>query len=461
MQNTKRPLIRVLAIAGIIVVLIVAGVAIVAAVNGKRSAPRYLTAPVKRADIDATIQETGTVNPVNEVQVGTQVSGTIASLDVDYNSIVKKGQVLATLDPTSFQAAETQAQASVAQAQANASASQATVAQMAASVQSAEANLNKTQSAMALAQTTVNRDRTLVAQGYIAQSQVDTDAAALRSAQADVNAATMAIAAAQAQENASSHQAGASAAQIASASGQLQQASYNLARATITSPIDGIVVSRNVSIGQTVAASLQTPTLFVVASTLKDMQVDASVSEADVGQLRTGQSASITVPAYPNTTFPGTVQQVRVNPTTIQNVVTYDTVIRIHDESARLKPGMTANVTINVAKRSNVLTVPIAALLYRPQAARSTAGNAPGAGGSLSVGAATPAPIAGAPGSRVIVYALRQRKPAPVEIVIGMSDGQNFEIRSGDLHEGDRVIIGQLQARQGGVSNPLTGGRGG
>ena len=455
---------RGLIIGGVVIVLLIVSITIVTALNSQRGAPRYLSAPVTRADIAATIQETGTVNPVNEVQVGTQVSGTIASLTVDYNSIVKKGQVLASLDPTSFQASETQAQASVASAQANAAATQATVAQMAASVQSAEANLSKAQAQQRLTQTTLSRDHSLIAQGYIAPSQLDTDAAAARSAQADVHASTMAVAAARAQENASTHQAVASAAQISSAEGQLQQANYNLQRATITSPIDGIVVSRNVSIGQTVAASFQTPTLFVIASTLKDMQVDVSVSEADVGELRVGQSASITVPAYPNTTFQGTVQQVRVNPTTIQNVVTYDTVVAIHDESARLKPGMTANVTINVAKRNHVLTVPIAALLYRPQtragAAGASAGGPPGGGGgSVMAGVATPAPVAGAPGSRVVIYALRQKQPQPVQIVIGMSDGQNFEIRSGDVHEGERVIIGQLQARQGGVANPFGFGR--
>jgi HlyD family secretion protein len=452
---------RILIIIGVVIVLSIATIAILGAFNAQHNAPRYLTAPVTRADINAAIQETGTVNPVNEVQVGTQVSGTIASLNVDYNSIVRKGEVLASLDPTSFQASEMQAQASVSSAQANAAATQATVSQMAASVQSAQANLAKAESQQQLTQATIARDHTLVSQGYIAQSQVDTDAAAARAAQADAHAAATAVIAARAQENASSHQAVASSAQIASAQGQLQQANYNLQRATITSPIDGIVVSRNVSIGQTVAASLQTPTLFVVASTLKDMQVDVSVSEADVGELRTGQSASITVPAYPNTTFQGTVQQVRVNPITVQNVVTYDTIVTIHDETARLKPGMTANVTIDIAKRKHVLTVPIAALLYRPQGSRPSSGGVPGGGGgSVTAGVATPAPVAGAPGSRVLVYALRQKKPQPVQIVIGMSDGQNFEIRNGDLHEGDRVIVGQLQARQGGVSNPLGGGGG-
>jgi HlyD family secretion protein len=451
---------RIIIISAIVLVVIIAVIITWRMVSAQKAAPRFITAQVSRGDIQATIQETGTVNPVNEVQVGTQVSGTIANLYVDYNSIVHKGQVLATLDPTSFQAAETQAQAGVAQAEANASATQATEAQMAASAQSAAANSRKAQAALALAQSTRTRDQELIAQGYISQSQADTDVASLRSAQADVAAALMAENAAKAQQNAASHQAAASSAQVASAQGNLQVANYNLNRTTITSPIDGIIVSRAVSVGQTVAASFQTPTLFVIATTLKDMQVDVSVSEADVGELADGQSASITVPAYPNTTFQGTVQQVRVNPTTIQNVVTYDTVVAIHDESARLKPGMTANVTINVATRKNVLTVPIAALLYKP---RTSAAPTPAPGGPVGFGAAanqaTPPPVAGAPGSRVVVWKLAQRKPAPVQIVIGMSDGANFEVRSGDLKEGDRVITGQLQARQTTTTNPLGGGR--
>jgi HlyD family secretion protein len=456
---------RIIIIAGIVVVLVIAIVLIVRAVSGGRATPRYITAPVTRTNIDATIQETGTVNPVNEVQVGTQVSGTVATLNVDYNSIVKKGQVLATLDPTSFQASEMQAQAGVSSAQANAAATQATVAQMTADVQSAQANLAKAQAQLVLTQSTMTRDKNLIAQGYIAQSQYDTDAAAQRAAQADVNAAATAITAARAQENASSHQAISSSAQIASAQGQLQMSSYNLARATITSPIDGIVVSRNVSIGQTVAASFQTPTLFVIASTLKDMQVDASVDEADVGELRAGQSATITVPAYPNTIFKGTVSQVRVNPTTVANVVTYDAVVAVHDETARLKPGMTANVTIAVSTRTNVLAVPTAALLFKPRVGSAGPSAPPaGPGGPAGFAAATtsstPPPVAGAPGSHVVVWTLSAAKrPQAVQIVIGMSDGQNFEIRSGNLKEGDRVITGQLQARSGSTSNPLAGGR--
>ncbi len=283
---------RIIIIAAVVLVVGLIAFFGIRALTAGHATPRYVTAPVTRTNIDATIIETGTVNPVNEVQVGTQISGTINNLYVDYNSIVHKGQVLATIDPTSFQAAETQSQAAVSQAQANASASQATIMQMQASVSSAQANYQKAQAALNLAQTTLQRDHTLIAQGYIAQNQLDTDASATRAAQADVNAAAMAVNEAKAQTNASRDQSAASQAQVGSAMAALQQSTYNLNRATITSPIDGIVVSRGVSIGQTVAASFQTPTLFVIASTLKDMQVDASVNEADVGALRKGQSAT-------------------------------------------------------------------------------------------------------------------------------------------------------------------------
>lgn len=465
--------------------LVLAIWAVVRVTTGAGSGPRFQTARVDYTDIHATVEETGTVNPVNEVNVGTQVSGTVTSLNVDFNSIVHKGQILAALDPTSFQASAAQAHGGLNAATSSAAAAQSTAAQLAASARvaldnarqasaatfSAEANLRKAQAQLALSNATIARDRSLLAQGFIAQSQMDTDLAANRASQADVNAASAAVDSARAQaaaaqsqvavatnqRAAASHQADASAAQVLSAQGQVQQADYNLARAVITSPIDGIVVSRNISIGQTVAASFQTPTLFVIASSLKDMQVDTSVSEADVGQLRAGAPADIVVPAYPNVIFRGTVQQVRVNPTTVQNVVTYDAIIGVHDASSRLKPGMTADVTISITTRQHVLAIPAAALLYRP-----SGGQGGGQSGSPSSGssAATPPPIAGAPGSKVVVWVMRDSKMTSVPIIIGMSDGRNYEVRSGKLQPGDRVVIGQLQMHQVNNANPLGGGPG-
>lgn len=491
---------KLLTYGGIVAAVLVV-IVIIVGINAGKNDPKYVTAPVKYADINSTIQETGTFNPVDEVNVGTQVSGTVSEIYVDFNSIVHKGQVIARLDPTSFQEAADQANANLAVAQAQAAAGASTIAQnsanvanmsaneqqLLANVNAAKANVEKAAAQVNLSSVTVSRDHSLLAQGYIAQSQLDTDVATNASNEQALFAAQAALAAAQqqakggtAQETAagaavgvSRGQAAAAAAQVQVASAQAQQAGYNLSRTTITSPIDGIVVARDVSVGQTVAASLQTPTLFVIASSLKDMEVDVSVDEADVGQLRVGQAAQITVPAYPNTIFNGTVKQVRVNPTTVQNVVTYDAVVIVHDEQERLKPGMTANVTIDVVHRSNVLTVPMAALLYRPASARalgsgqggSSGRPASGSSGSSASAATSSAPVAGAPGSHVTLWVLRKRQPVAAPVVIGYSDGSNVEIRQGTLQAGDAVITSEVRkgttraAAPGGFG--FGGGRGG
>ncbi len=501
-----------------IVVAVLAVIVIVALIvrnAGSRNAANYVTSPVVRTTINSTIQETGTINPVDEVNVGTQVSGTIAQLNVDYNSIVHKNEVLAVLDPTSFQAAAAQAHAQLDAARSQAAASSSTITQNAAAAQNsaanlqqleananaAQANVQKAAAQERLSSMTVARDRSLLSQGFISQSQMDTDQAtessnleALRAAQAAYTASQQQIAGggaqlsgARAQIQTSQNQAGAAQAQIEVAAAQAQQADYNLSRTVIRSPIDGIVVSRAVAVGQTVAASLQTPTLFVIASSLKDMQVDVSVDEADVGQLRAGQNADITVPAFPNVTFHGVVQQVRVNPTTVQNVVTYDAVVQVHDPQARLKPGMTANVTIDVVRRNNVLAVPLAALLYHPSTRTggsrsgqaggngpSQAGNAGGANaggqgqqsnaaatGSASSSSGTTATVAGAPGSHVVIWTLgRSNKPRPVPVTIGYSDGNNVEITQGDVTEGERIITAELHSNAARTNGPAGFGGG-
>jgi len=499
--------------AGIIILILLAW-GITRLVSGNANAAHYLTAPVAYTNISASVEETGTVNPVNEVDVGTQVSGTISSLSVDFNSLVRKGQVLATLDETPFKASAIQAHGAVAAAQSNAAAASSSAQQSAAAeqnaiavarqasanAQSASANVSKAQAQVTLSQATVARDRSLLSQGFIAQSQLDTDVAAEQANQADLDAAKSALAASRAQVTAASsqiaaagfqhqanvYQAAAAASQAQAGEGQVQQADYNLARAVITSPIDGIVVSRNVSVGQTVAASFTTPTLFVIASSLRDMQVDTSVSEADVGQLKPGAAARIIVPAYPNTVFNGTVTQVRVNPTNVQNVVTYDVIVSVHDATTRLKPGMSADVTIAIDTKAHVLAIPAAALLFkpagvsgasgRPGGTGSSSGGAPSGGGSAGgpgaaggggaaagaggANASSSQQIAGAPGSRAVVYVLRDNKPVRESIEIGLSDGRNYEVLRGNLTTNDRVIIGQLQSNQSGNANPLAGGTG-
>ena len=490
MRPTQRTI-----IAGLVVLALIAGSVVgYQRLTSRRASVRYITQPVTYADISSSVTETGTVNPVDEVQVGTQVSGTLETLNVDYNSRVKKGQVLATLDQTSFTAAVDQASAALEAAQATAAADQSAIAQAGASAASAaanfqqqqqnlvsaQANLSKAQAQMKLSQLTVQRDTQLLAQGYIAQNQMDTDrttaqgdAEGYRAAQAAVGVAQAQVAAAAAQLRAARQQISTATAQAAaaqhqasSAAAQLQMARYNFSRTVITSPVDGIVLARNVSVGQTVAASFQTPTLFTIATNLTDMQVDTSVDEADVGHVRQGEAAQISVTAYPNVTFQGTVQQVRINPTVVQNVVTYDAVIAVHDTSGRLLPGMTAQVIIDTGTHTHVLAVPTAALLFRPLAQRSAPSAAPG--GVFGFGApattgdpAVTAPVAGAPGSRVTVWALRKNRPVAVSVIIGLSDSRNVEITSGNLNQGDPVIIAQVRGGQGRQGGTGAGGQGG
>ena len=393
----------------------------------QKDAVRYITRPVGYADISATVSETGTVNPVNTVSVGSEVSGTVKTLGVDFNSRVRKGQVMATLDPTTYQAAVDSSQASLRLAQANQNSAQVTVGKMKALLD--------------MANLTVERDGPLVKQGLINQNQMDTDTTAQVTANQDWLSAQALVDVAKAQ--------------VAVAQAQLKEAQFNLSKTVISSPMDGIVMGRNVSIGQTVAASLQTPTLFSLASNLTDMQVDTSVDEADAGAVREGASASFSVTSYSNEQFNGTVKQVRINPIVTQNVVTYDAVVQVHDASGKLLPGMTAQVTINVGKRAHVLSVPIAAVLYRPLQAAS-AGGAGGFGGGgfgagivqSSGGAPASQAVAGAPGSQVTVWVLSNGRPAPRQVVIGLTDGRNIEIRSGDLHEGDQIVLAQ---RRGGA----------
>lgn len=421
-------------------VLTVAGVALVGLIGVRllsRSADpvQYLTRPVAYADVSATVSETGTVNPVDEVSVGVQVSGTIRTLAVDYNSVVRKGEVLATLDPTNFEAALKSTEAGLMQQE--------------ASLNSAKVNVTKMKAQADLADLTVKRDRDLIEKGFITQSQLDTDQAAAVSALQDYNAAKAAVLVAQAQ--------------VSVARAQVDQSRYNLSQTIIASPIDGIVLARNVSVGQTVAASFQTPTLFTLATNLTDMEVDTSVDEADVGSVRSGESAEITVTAFPNVVFKGTVKQVRVNPTVTNNVVTYDAVVSVHDDSGRLFPGMTANVTINVGTHTHVPAIPEAALLYRPFAFRSApSGGLVGGGFALAAGggAASSSTVASAPGSQVTVWTLRDGRPVPVPVVIGLSDGKNVEITSGDLQMGEPVIVAQYRGARRGEALPGVGSSG-
>lgn len=350
--------------------------------------PEYATATIQKGDITQIVTATGSLKPVINVTVGCQISGTIAELKADFNSPVKEGQILAKLDPATYDAIVLQAQGDLANAKAT----------------------------LELAELTAQRKEELVRQNAAAQADLDTANASLHQAQASV--------------------------QIKEAA--LKRAQVDLARCTIYSPIDGLVISRTVDIGQTVAASLSAPTLFTIANDMTSMQIDAAVSEADVGTVAEGQNVDFAVDAFPYTPFSGRVLQIRNSPVTIQNVVTYDVIVAVANPELKLKPGMTANVSITVAQRKDVLRIPNAALRFKPQ--ESTASNASG----MALPPPTPtAPSEGGtkkkgqkmnrPERKAYVLRPGIEKPQPVMLKLGVTDNLYTEVLEG-LSEGDTVV---------------------
>lgn len=444
---------RLIAVILAVVVLIALGFAIRARLQPQIT---YITAKVAREDLVHTVTATGTVNPQNTILVGTQDSGTITEQDADFNSIVKRGQILTKLDPTSFQAALNDAQAAESQARSNWSAGIASAAAakenvIAASqaLASARAQVAKAKAALDLANVTLRRDGALLAQGYVAQSQVDSDTSNVAAAKSGYEAALIAVVQAQAQSQASSAEslsaqesaaAGREAVEVQSAA--VATARYNLDNTVIRSQVNGTVIARNISIGQTVAASFQTPTLFTLGQDLAKMEVDVAVGEPDIGGVRAGDIADFTVLAYPNRTFRGYVFQVRQNPTTINNVVTYDTVVYVDNKDGALYPGMTANASIHVAKAVNALVVPIAALQYTPpQAQRRVEAGAQTSGSPWGTTEAslTRTIIAGRNG-RLFVLREGQLTRVPVRVLL-VSDTEAAVVPSGaHLNAGDTVV---------------------
>ncbi len=362
----------------------------------------YLTLPITRGDIVQAVTATGTLNPVVNVQVGSQISGIIQKLNADFNTPVKAGQIVAQMDPATFQAALMQAEGELANAEAN----------------------------LELAQLNEKRARALVTRNAAPQATLDQATATLHQAQA----------------------------QVMIRKGALQKARVDLSRCTIYSPVDGIVISRDVDVGQTVAASFSAPVIFTIANDLTKMQINASVAEADVGNVETGQEVDFAVDAFPYRTFHGKVTQVRNAATTVQNVVTYDAIIAVDNPDLKLKPGMTANASIIIARRRDALQLSAAALRFRmPEseeegAARSTPGS----------GSRAPADKTKKRRNQRTITLLRDGKPQPVTVTIGISDGVHTEVLEG-LQEGDLAITGivdeSLHASSGarGSSNPFTG----
>ncbi|HEY7911053.1 MAG TPA: efflux RND transporter periplasmic adaptor subunit, partial [Blastocatellia bacterium] len=353
---------RLLTIAG---ALAVAAILAIVLLGDKAGASDYMTAVAERGSVAVTVSATGTLQATTTVQVGSQASGTVAWLGADFNSDVKRGQVIARLDSSTFEAQIESARASVANAQAAVQAAQTEIAGQTANIESAKANLEVTRVQSEDAAALVNRYKDLksVLPGRdIEAAQAQAGVAAGRVAQA--NAQVIQAEASRQSARAKLEQARA---QLAQATAQLNQAQANLSHTVITSPIDGVVVSRNVDVGQTVAASLQAPTLFTIANDLTKMQVLASVDEADVGQIKQGIKADFTVDAFPGQSFSGEVSQVRLNAQALQNVVTYTAVVEVSNPELKLRPGMTTNITFPVQQRENVLTVPNAALRFKPE----------------------------------------------------------------------------------------------
>ena len=384
-----------------------------------------------RQILTKSISATETLQALTTVQVGTQASGTIAELYADFNTQVKKGQVIARLDTSQFQAQLAQATASWASAQAATQSAQANVLAMEGAVQAAQANVDRTQAAVATAQQTYDRTKQLVDYKVAAAVDLQNAEAALNEAAAQKQQAVAQVNQAKSQAQASRSQVAQAQAQAAQAKAAVDLAQVNLQHAVIQAPIDGVVVARNVDVGQTVAASLQAPVLFLIANDLTRMQVLANIDEADVGQLAPGSEATFTVDAYPADVFHGKVSQVRLAPQTVQNVVTYTAVIDVPNADLKLKPGMTANVTVITDKRENALTIPNSALRFRPPSA-----NAP------QDGAAKPKqrPNANAGGNaHRTVWKVEGEELRPARVELGMTEGVNTEVVSGDLAEGDRV----------------------
>ena len=358
--------------------------------NTKHTVPaekRYVTEVVGNGDVAMTVTANGTINPVVLVNVGTQVSGTVKKLHANFNDQVTAGQKLLELDPSIYETAVGQSSASVANAEA----------------------------ALKLAQANEKRARELYAQEFVSRQELDQSVQARESAQAQLNLALA----------------------------QLKRDRTNLGYTIIRSPVSGVVVSRVVDLGQTVAASFQTPVLFTIAQDVRQMQIDTNVAEADVGNVRVGQLVRFNVDAFPNRSFQGTVKQIRLNPITVQNVVTYDVVVGVANPDKTLFPGMTAYINIVITQRHDVPLIPNAAMRFKPKEGQQPPGAAPPARKKREPGTAT-------------VYVLKEGQMKPLKVRIGITDNKYTEVLGGDIKSGDKVVTDDLneQAGNGGGKPP-------
>ncbi len=477
---------------------------------GTRGPVTYYTATVEHGDISQVVQSTGTINAVTTVQVGSQVSGTISSMSVDFNSRVTKGQVVAQIDPAILKTRLLSAEADLANAQASVRNFEAQVDTQRADVMAAQAGVDRAKSQLNEAELNMKRNKELFGQGIVsaairdtAQANYESMVAGVKVSEAQLEQSRTRVKSVQA----SMEQAKAQVLQRRAAS---EMAKVDLAHTTILAPIDGTVIARNVDVGQTVAASLQAPTLFIIAQDLTKMLVYAKTDEADVGKIKVGATANFRVDSYPRETFAGKVNQVRMNATMVQNVVTYDTIVEFDNPDQKLFPGMTAYVSVPIAEAKNVVKIPNGALRFKPDftedelkaiyekykipyedpraqrvagaggaSGASKAGGAGGqaAGGGRPPGDASPGSgqqraggmggnMGGAASARrfgpqIIWKRLPNKELQPIMVRLGVTDYTFTELRgvvgSGELKQGDELIIGQSSS--GSQSSTGAGGR--
>lgn len=394
----------------------------------KPAAPTYSEVTLKKGTVAQTIHATGKVQAVTTVQVGSQVSGTVSELHADFNDKVKAGQLVARLDPSQLEAQLSQVKAALLSSQANERGAKSGVDVADASVRAAQANVDRAQSVVDDAQKTSDRAQALLKEGAIPRQDVDKASAALVQAQSSKQQAVAQLQQSMAQAVSAKAQWDQAKSGVSQSQSALEVAEVNLQRTFIKSPIDGVVISRSVDVGQTVAASLQAPVLFLIANDLTKMQVLADVDEADVGGLVKGSKVTFTVDAFPNDTFEGRISQVRLAPQTVQNVTTYTAVVDVNNPESKLKPGMTANITATIAQKDDVLLVPNAALRFRPDgAAQSNRGS--------------------------MVFKVADGKLTPARVKLGLSDGLVSEVVSGSIAAGDHVAVAAAQQTKTGTGS--------
>lgn len=422
-------------------IAIVAILSIGAVIKGRATTVRYITMPVKLGSITAMVQSTGTINPLTTVPVGSFVSGTVQYIFADFNTQVHAGDVLAQLDPTFYNAQVVMARGNLANALAN-------VQNLQANIIADQANVQKLQASAEYARVNAKRIADLTKQGVISQDQDD-------QTQSNFIAANASVTQAEAQVNQAKAQLAQARAEVESAKGNLQVALTNLMYTTIVSPVDGTVIARNVTVGQSVAASLQAPNVFTIAQDLTRMQVYAATDESDTGQIHVGELATFQVDAYPTETFRGRVSAIRLNAFTVQNVVTYDTIIDFENPQGKLLPGETAYVTIPTGHASNVILVPNIALTFTPQLtprqldALFKKYNIPRQATVSHVG-----------GLQLVWKLDPNNQPIPVAMKTGLTDYTSTDVLEGSLKQGDKVITGeQITGGSSGTKSPFGGPR--